>query len=155
MDPLILGLFVLALAGSVWTTVYAFVEYRTERLEQFESTLEYVVHKEVSHQYLWPLLYDKMSKWEAKQQHELGPVDVKLTPETVRVLFIDLRRALLLSPNEFSVYTGLCEDAMRRRRVWMRASTIGAYIDDACCTYMWQRTTLDDFWNYLQRVYVE
>lgn len=151
MEPVSLALFVLALIGCIWTTVYAFFEYRTERLEELQATVQRVVQEEVMHQYVCPVLRDKIRLWESSTLRQRG----SSLRDCPRKLFVSARRAMLLGNQEVVTYVNLCEDAMRRRRACLPRHALHEMVSDACCDYMWHPTPLDDLWDFLHRIYAE
>ena len=64
MEPLEIGLFILAVAGVVWTTLHAFFEHRSDRLDEFEVLVEQIALNDVYHQYMRPLLMQKLQRWD-------------------------------------------------------------------------------------------
>lgn len=143
----------LGVVGVVYSTVYAYVEYRTDQRDHYDELLQQVAEREVFLCYVWPLMFTKLADWE--HQSTTGHVaDTLGGLGASRRLYADLRRALLLTPVEYSEYKRLCKEAMHKRRTWMTATSVERKTEDICATYMWKSMPLDNLWSYLQRVYV-
>ena len=49
--------------GTLWCTVYAYLEYYSERMDDLDRLLETIVWQDVYYQYVRPKLLDKMYAW--------------------------------------------------------------------------------------------
>ena len=122
---LLIALFVLGLVGSLWTTVFAILAYRVERLAEFDRLLQQVVYDEVFLQYCVPLLLQKLRQW--------PPPGVSNTKQA----YIALRTMAMLTPMEYCTFTSLCCQSIACRRLWLPRTFIARRVDEVAIQYVW------------------
>ena len=145
-----MALFLLAVTGSVWTTIFAALEYHAERLEEFKLIARTIVLEEAYYQYLRPTLCRKIKFWSLDFREQTSDRD---TIPNIRTIFIGLQRSLILQADEYATYVTLCQDAATSRRLWISKSHMHTVIEDLCCDYMYHPTFASELWEYLTNVH--
>jgi hypothetical protein len=148
MEPLLVALFSLAVMASIWTTVFAALEYNAERVEEFNNIARTIVLEEAYYQYLRPILCRKMKFWSMELTM---PNNETMTD--FRTIFISMQRSLILQSDEYSTYVLLCQDAAHSRRLWISKAYMHRVIEDLCCDYMYHTTFSNELWNYLTSIH--
>ena len=95
-----------------------------------DKTLHDIVTCEVYHQYMQPLLYDKLKMWGVETACS---ADNRSTLD----VFIGLHEALILTVDEYTRYKTACKTAIENRHLWICASYVDEQIEDLCCNYMY------------------
>jgi hypothetical protein len=130
MMILTVSLFVLGVLGSCWTTVYALLEFRAERLAEFDALLHQVVLQEVLSTYVTPIQLTKLRQWQ---------------PPSQRFLFVSLHTALQLTAAEYDTFVALGVEALCRRRLWFSRRYITRRVHDVAPHYVWHTTLATDW----------
>ena len=107
MHLLTVSLFVLGLTGSLWTTLYALLLHQYERWDYLNALLEEVVYEVVVYDYVIPIMVRNLREHASTlcatmppQQHAGG-------------VYVQLRLALQLSPEEFETFVDRALHAVR------------------------------------------
>lgn len=145
-----MALFLLAVIGTVWTTVFAALEYHAERLEEFTAIARTIVLGEAYYQYLRPTLCRKIKTWSLDFREQASDSD---NISNIRTIFIGMQRSLMLQADEYLTYVTLCQDAAHSRRLWLSKSHMHTVIEDICCDYMYHPTFTSELWEYLTTVH--
>lgn len=144
-DMILVSLFVMGLLGTAWYTVYAFAEYQAERIEEMDESIDEVLWGEVFRQYLRPLFWSKLRGWDplSADSPVAGHRTTTLEARAV-LLFVDVRRSLLLDPEELHIFTTLCVDALKRRYRFHTRRYIQRRLEETCNQYVWHMNFLDE-----------
>ena len=120
-------LLIFGLLGALWSTVFAVLEYRAERLAAFDQLLHQVLFEEILPSHVQPNLTDRMAHF---------------APCTPARLFTALCLSQQLTAAEFDAYTSLAKDSLCRRRLWFPRAFIARRVDDVAPQYVWRTTGL-------------
>lgn len=143
MDLLALALLSVFIAGVIYSTIFAYFEYRHERIDEYERTLQ-MVHTEVFRTYVWPLLGQRILQWSrstvGRNSEEIRTSSSSTPPALLaRRFYCRLRRALRLEPSEYQEYVRLCTVAMRNHsRWWWSVPHPAERIDHVCARYLFE-----------------
>jgi hypothetical protein len=141
---LVIGCLVVGLLVICWSTIFALLEYLTERLDAMDAALDRIVWQEVNMEYLQPTLMLKLERWSASRPYTCHA----LKPEAAAVVaFVSLQQALVLEPCEMDVFLKLCLHSLRTEFRWYPESYLIRRVEDECGRYVWRDSTIQDLWN--------
>ncbi len=144
-----IGMFILAVVGSLWFAFALYLEYHAERKRSIEELVDRVVHVEGYQVYLKPLLFRKLREWQLSLDQSAED-DMPLPP--LRDLYVDMRMNLQLTASEYDEFVDFCTRVCRNRGWHGTPRILRHIVDDACCDYMWNIRPLDDLWSHLERL---
>ena len=136
---LVAALFVVGLVGGMWSVLFALLEYRAERLTEFDRILEDVVYVEVHRQYCVPLTLAKLRAWNPEGVGDLA----------TRNAFLALRRAVQMSDTEYETFTALCRQSIACRRLFLTRSYIARRVEDVASQYVWRDVLVGDLIEFI------
>lgn len=162
MEPLLASLFVLAIIGCLWMTVYAvFVRgisvrhtlmpgsiYRSERQVAIDKILHDIVVCDAYHEYMQPLFYKKLKTWGLAAMSSDETINTRDT-------FIKLHEALILDTDEYALYKTTCKNAIENCHLWIHKSCIDEKVEDMCCNYMFHDTHRDELWTHMKNIHMK
>jgi hypothetical protein len=169
MDPFMISLFVLAIIGCLWMTVYAILvtgigvqnwvahthtplsvsTYRSERQIVINKILHNIVVCETYHRYMQPLLYNKLKLWGLESLN----TTCGDTTSTLKK-FIAIHKSLLLTRDEYIFYKTICKNTIDDRKLWIQAHYVEEKVEDMCCNYMFHDTFHNELWDFLSNIHL-
>lgn len=120
-------LFIFGILGALWSTVFAVLEYRAERLAALDRLLHEVLFEEVLPAHGLPLLTERLGQFVSCHPYRL---------------FTSLCLTQQLTAAEFDAYTSLAKESLYRRRLWFTRSFIARRVEDVAPQYVWRATAL-------------
>ena len=154
MEVFSVALFLVTVLGIVYSTIFAYLEYRMDVRMEYQEALEELAEGEVLHWYVWPLMYQKLDRWKTEQLPRLGDQSHPSFAAFSRRLFCDFKRCMKLDSEETTTFKRHCKEAMDWMHPGWHSSDHGdRLLDDACASYLWKRLPVDELFDYLARIY--
>lgn len=143
------ALFLLSLTVCLWSTIFAFLEYRHEREQEFDAFLVTVV-EEMSLVFLEPIVLDHAEKFIQQLSRDItdaGPAGPDTGNCTARNFFLRLQLVRILSGEEFDSFVSLCLERAQRQKTCFTRRQIRLKLLHLCSLYVWKSTDLDDLFS--------
>ena len=136
-EILVVGILVLGVLATVWSTLFALLQYQNDRLDELDAAIETVVFEDVQTEFLQPKLAERLARW-ATLSPQAPPGS-----ETAVGVFCDLRERLLLDAADLQVYVTLCTERTRAMYRFHSKRYIRQRVEALCRQYVWRTDVLD------------